>query len=263
MKKNLFKFISILILFSLTACLPEQQTTKTTASDNALDTIDEDNDAATSTELSEDYNFLQLSGVKYSSTLPLFSNYSDTFLIRGNEVLSFIRDYISTYQTNYCVIAQFKNSYGTNAKNLLILSARIRSYYNSSLGTKEYFLQVAPNDSTINQGDCLNVSMTNALESAYSSTSFAFTLEGVCPECTTTLTSEGFQIYTNTGTKLSTSKITLSHLSIKMNLSVGSSTSTSTSTCSTNSECSSLGYNCCLSNQHVMVQQYLLLFAFG
>lgn len=247
MMKVIIILYSILFFGLLQSCLPTQEIVKTT---DTLDTTSdsEDEDETEDLELEYDSNFIQLGDDISTTSMSMFSDYSDTFLIRGNSLIAFIKNNISTFQTHYCLVTKFENSYGSNAKKVLVLSGRIRSYYNSNLQAKEYFLQVNPNNKTINQNDCLTVTITEALNTKYSTSDFAYSINELCPECVTNITSTGLNLYNvNASIEVAAS---ISHLSMQILPEVGSSTG-SVSTCSVNSDCTELGYNCCLANQCV------------
>ena len=150
------------VLLSLFSCLPEEQAVRSTASDNSsiesgTGSTDTSTEVETPTTLTESVNFFQMNSSKFLGTMSLFADYSDTFLVRGNNLISFLKSQTSL-QANYCLITNFPTSSGANSKKVSLLSARVRSYYNSTLQTKEYFLQVEPNNETINQNDCLTAS---------------------------------------------------------------------------------------------------------
>jgi hypothetical protein len=235
----------------MVSCLPEQQVRTSVPTANSGQTSNNETDDTTETEtlsLPELTNFLQLGTTKSTSTLNVFSDYSDTFLVRGNKVISFLKDKTQTSQTNFCLISNFPGSSGVSSKNILVTSARIRSYYNNIIKGKEYFLQIEPNNETINQGDCLTVSLAAKLQTVFSTSNFAFKLSDICPNCNTNIQSTSLRLFNTSGIEETTSEI--SYLYLNIIPSVGTPNDTSP-VCSVNANCTSIGFNCCLAGQCV------------
>lgn len=250
--KNKFIFLW-LVLLAVSSCLPEQHQIREniSATENAVnDVADTDNNSTESNQgqLEEATNFLQQGTNKTTSTLSVFANFNDSFLIRGNEIIQYLTEVSRTSQTNYCIVTQYPGASGATAKNILVLSARVRSYYSSILNTKEYFLQIEPNNKEFNQLDCLTVSMNSTLTSLYNSTNAAYSIEEVCPDCTTNIASQSLKLYTPSGVEANQMDISYLYLNL---IPAAGSTSGSTASCNVNANCTSLGYNCCLSGQCV------------
>ncbi|MDP7320969.1 MAG: hypothetical protein QF441_10195 [Bacteriovoracaceae bacterium] len=243
-------FIIIFMLNIFSSCLPEQQVRTNPLEDQNSEFNNPDNSSNDkSTQLPEEVNFLQLNDSRSTGTLNLFSNYSDSFLLRGNQLMETIKDNIPQGQTNLCLISFFPNISGPTSNSILISSARIRSYYNGAIKAKEYFLQIEPNNETINQGDCLTVSLTNKIQSDYPGSQYTFKLEKVCPTCNVSINSDGLQLYSPLGTKEKSIKI--SHLRFQVLPAVGSPNNEAPKVCSINANCTSLNFNCCLAGQCV------------
>lgn len=243
----------MLSVLAFTACLPEQHQVRNGFSaleDSVNETIDEDNNTTESTpgQLPETTNFLQQGVTKTSSTLSLFANFNDSFLIRGNNIIQYLTEVSRTSQTNFCIVTQYSGATGSTAKNILVLSARIRSFYSTVLNTKEYFLQVEPNNKEMNQLDCLTVSLNTTLTSLYGSTNAAFSINEVCPDCNTNLASQSLKLFNPAGIEIN--QMDLSYLYLNIIPAAGSS-SGSTASCNINENCTSQGFNCCLSGQCV------------
>ncbi|MBT4791389.1 MAG: hypothetical protein HON90_07445, partial [Halobacteriovoraceae bacterium] len=243
--------IAATVSLILTACLPEQEI-RQVPSTNINQTTGTDSTITTDTklQLSENTNFLQVGSLKSSSTLSLFSGYTDTFLLRGNDIITYFEENSISSVTNYCMVANFPGAIGASAKSTYIISARIRSYYNSDLKRKEYFLQMAPNDEVINQGECLTVSLVNQLKSIYgATTTLSFNMKDVCPSCSTNLTSASLRLFTPTGTE--ETKLAINHLYLNIMPDIGSTSTQTPTICTQNSNCTSLNFNCCLAGQCV------------
>jgi hypothetical protein len=249
-----FKHILTFTLLGLllTSCLPEQELRVPDENTSNATTNTTDDSAAENTinnkVFTESANFLQQGVTRTTSTLSIFEDYQDSILIRGNSILSFLSTAMQSSQSNYCIVTNFPGASGSLAKNVLVQSAKVRSYYSSVLRTKEYFLQIEPNNKTMNQNDCLTVSLTNTIQSIYSTTSIAFSVDEVCPSCKTNITSSSFKAYNTYGVE--EDKITVSHLFLSLIPEIGS-TNDSNPSCSINENCTSSGYNCCLAGQCV------------
>lgn len=250
LKIFLFNILGILIL---TGCLSNEQVRQSipvtennnTGSGSTDNTTGEEIQTGT---LPQQTNFLQLGSEQSTTTINVFSNFNDSFLIRGNQLMSFLKTQTISSQTNYCLVVEFKGLTGSGAKPILIASARIRSYLNASIGGKEYFLQVEPNNKTINQNDCLSTSLLSKVDSDFSQQSASFSLEEVCPNCNGNISSTGLNLYTYEGILKTDANINFLNLNRIPN--IGSSTETSP-VCSTNANCSAIGFNCCLAGQCV------------
>lgn len=202
-------------------------------------------------ELSESVNFLQLGLTTYTTTMPLFADYNDSIIIRGNQVNLYLQENILNNISNQCLVGHFPNTTGTGAKKLLVMAARVRNYFNSDIGSREYFLQVELQNETANVTDCLTISLNNTLSADYSTSSIAYKLEDICPNCSISQLSEGLKLYNASGTE--NSNMIINHLRLSVSPALGSSSSGGDSpTCTSNDACSSTGYDCCVSGQCVI-----------
>ena len=244
----------ILSLF-LTGCLPEQEV-RTDVSNNSINnstnntnttTTDDSSDSSTG-RFTESVNFFQQNGDRTTATLSLASNYQDSYLVRGNDMFDFLTDVAETYDENFCVVSFFPTVSGSTSNSVLITSARVRSFYSSFLNTRELFLQIEPNNETINQNDCLTVALTSKLESVFDTTDFAFSIDDVCPDCVSGYTSRSLRLFDIYGVERSPALI--GHLNLNLSPAIGS-VGTTSPVCSNNSSCTSVGFNCCLEGQCV------------
>ncbi len=194
--------------------------------------------------------FLQEGSQQTTTNLALGSNFNDSFYMRGNAVNNYVGAIPSS--NSLCFVAYYPSSL---TKKLLIIAATKSSFNNYSTGQIEYYLKMYPQDNTLNQNECFTTSLTNALNSKYSTTSFAFKLEDVCPTCTT-LISQPVEIYNNGGSLVS--QITTG--SLKLQISPQSTGTSGSSTggsggnanlCSSDATCESLNFDCCLGGQCV------------
>lgn len=244
--------ILLLSLWLFSSCLPEQSFRSPIDLDNAQISNGDDTTTNPSTgitgKLPQTTNFLQQGSVKTSTTLSLESDFKDSFLIRGNDLISLLEQRVLLTQKNFCLVSFYPGVTASGTKNVLITSARIRFFFNSAIGTKEYFLQVDPNNEIINQSDCLTVSLTSKLTSIFGASSFAFKISDLCPNCTTSISSTGLRLFETTGTEEKNAKISFLFLNIIPD--TGSAPQTAPS-CSSDANCSGLNFNCCLDGQCV------------
>lgn len=248
--------IRVLILsIFLTGCLPDQEvrtdldSSSINSSDSSSSTTDSNSNTDTTTgQFDEPVNFFQQNGERTTATLSLASNYQDSYLIRGNDIFAFLTDIADTYDENFCMVSFFPTVSGSTANSVLITSARVRSFYSSFLNTRELFLQIEPNNKTINQNDCLTVALTSQLESVFGTTDFAFSIDEVCPDCTTGYTSRSLRLFDIFGVERNQALI--SHLNLNLSPAIGSVVIDSP-VCSSNTSCTSVGFNCCLDGQCV------------
>lgn len=248
----------LLTLFSLIfqGCLPQTGEVDTVSNagsnqstDNSDNSTDEENELAPKV-LPEPVNFLQLNTTKSSTSINLFADYQDSFLIRGNNLITYLFEELKTNQPKYCLIAHFPNIDEAGASEVLVMSAKIRTYYSIAQGSKEYYLQVEPNNKTINQSDCISLGLNTAISNFLSTTSIVYKLEDLCPTCDINVQSSGMNLFTNTGSL--ESDILVSQLSLNIIPELGSTSgSTTGQTCTVSSTCTELGFNCCVSGQCV------------
>lgn len=250
---NILKYLHLLLLVFMISCLPSQPKTQV-AADSGNSTSPTNNGGQTTTppsknQLSQKVNFLQLGQDQQTSTLSIFSDYTDSFLIRGNQVIDFLAKETQSSQSNFCLLLKFDGASGSNSKQVLLLSARIRSFYNSQLLNKEYYYQIAPNDSSINQNDCLTVSMQNKISQLYGTSNIAFAIKDLCPSCQTNITSSPLRLFKPTATEVTT--LSVSHLFISLLPKIGTSPTGGQVSCQMNANCTAINYNCCLAGQCV------------
>ena len=233
-------------------CLSEQAQVQDLGNSDSSITDDSNNNNITPPTLDQSTNFIQIGTQKITTTLSLATDFKDSFLIRGNNVIDSLIERTKTNQQNYCLVSFFPETSGAS-KNILIMSARIRSLPNITSKTKEYFLQVEPNNETINRNDCLTLTLTNQLSSIYASSAFAFKASNVCPSCSAPLTSSGLRLYEKTGKEDSRIKISFLFISLnpKQNSNNQGSSNNQGITCSTDLNCTALNFDCCLNNQCV------------
>lgn len=243
--------LTLCLTLLLSSCLPEQEIRQTDANNSEVtsntDTTDETSAPETQV-FTESANFFQQGSTRTMGTLSLFADYTDTILLRGNTLLTYVKSSAAQGITNFCLVTKFNGVTGSDANGVLVLSAKIRTYFSATLNTKEYFLQVDPNNKEVNQNDCLTVSLSNALQVTYATSAIAYSLEDVCPSCNTNITSSYLRGFNSYGVELE--NFDINNLFISLIPALGSTTG-SAPTCSIDTSCTNIGYNCCLSGQCV------------
>ena len=241
------------ILIVSSACMPEQAVRRDfspTVSNNTGNDVDNTGGTTpTITQLPEPVNFLQMGTSKYLTNLPIFSDYNDSIILRGNELNAFLKDYIQNNPTNLCMAIHFPDSSGASAKKVLVLAARIRNYINPELAAREYFLQMEVSNESANVADCMTISLNNTLSQTYSTSSYAYKISDVCPSCNSSILSNGVKVFDSAGA--SNLNLNTNHLRLSMMPPLGSTASGNSPTCSSDSACSANGYDCCILGQCV------------
>jgi hypothetical protein len=253
-RNNKFTFFTTLLMLAMfsVSCLPEQQRVfnPNTAANTTTTTDDNDSNSNTTTTnvLPETVNFLQQGTVKETATLSMFADFNDTFLIRGNEVNSYLQGLSDPFNSKFCLATKFTGTSGSNVKEVLILAARVRSFINYSIGGNEFYFQLDVSNESINTSDCMTSELAAVLAAEYSSTNFSLSIAKTCPDCSTTINSGEMKLYMASGQE--DKNVNISSLRIAIIPALGSTTSESV-TCSSNANCASLGYNCCFNGQCV------------
>lgn len=185
-------------------------------------------------------SFFQESGVQSDSTLNILTSFSDSFLIRGQSLSTYLATI--NISSKLCFVVRFPQLTGNK---VAVLSAKIQSYNNLALQTTEYYLRVQPNNTVLNQSDCLSAGMLSMLNADFASPTPAYGISAVCSTCVTNQVSEGLKLYSFSGIILP--QLNFDHLKIQ----VQPSGTTSSNICVSNSACMAQGYTCCLQGQCV------------
>ena len=249
--KFVIKIAMLIIMLMAWGCLPQQARVFNPDLGNSnvvTENSNETSDTETTSKLPESVNFLQLGTQTETSTLSIFADYKDTFLIRGNEITKYLSELDSPFETKFCIATKFKGTKGSNVKEVLILAARARSFVNYSIGGNEFYLQMDVANEAINSADCMTASLINALNNKFSSTNFALNISSICPECNSSISSDELFIYSPSGAQ--NKNISINQLRLTITPALGS-TSEGSVTCSNNAGCASQGFNCCLNGQCV------------
>ena len=224
----------------MTSCLPTSTpsvNTNNQTSNNGTDTN------AGSTQFTQpvfphSQNFIQEGSTTTTNSLAVGLNFDDYFLVRGSALSTYLSK-IST-STVMCLVGRY--TYSPGQDRYLVLSAKPMIFTDVIKKTREYYLQVQPANDVGNQNDCLTYNLQSVLQTNPSNT-LHFSLQQLCTNCTTSVSSTPLKIYFATGEEASAISLGAARLVISGN------TSQNGANCSSNSYCQSIGFNCCIDAQ--------------
>lgn len=249
LKTTTFIMQLTLLLVLLSGCLPQPPRAYNPNLNSNLETTpqneSETEQPPTPVLLAQNVNFFQVGTQKEASTLSLYSDFNDTFLMRGNQLNQHLRQFPSPLNQKFCFVTKFIGASGNDAKEILIMSGRVKSFLNYSSNQNEYYVQINPHDSTINTTDCITNEILSLISSKYSSMDFTLNISGVCPSCNSGINSNEIFIYSPSGTEQT--ELNISHLRLAI-LPERTENITRT-TCASNTSCETLGFDCCLDGQ--------------
>ncbi|MDD4975061.1 MAG: hypothetical protein PHY93_11955 [Bacteriovorax sp.] len=204
----------------------------TTKTDTKLPTFTEGN------------NFIQNGGVVYTSAVSFDLSFSDTLQLRGKDIDTYIRN--NGTQIISCLTGSFNSVNQVN-----ILAAIPHSVYNFTTQTLEYYYGLAPADDATNKNFCQKTGLINKLFPAGTTLTPTYKMGALCPSgvCVSSVyTSRPLEIYSQSGSALT--QIGISQLSYAISNKPNITTPIG-QTCVGNSECTSIGYDCCSLGQCV------------
>ena len=235
---GLLSFVMIVMMFVLSACMPSSTRPQTTDSNSTTPT---NSTVYPDPTFPMTGIFVQEGGTQSTTQFSLPLNFTDSFLIRGSSLSQYLRTIPNT--TRFCLVSKYTYTYGTD--KFLILSAKAKSFTNLSSKTTEFYLQAEPSNDSANQNDCLTSNLTTTIFAGGSNPSAYFSLNQVCANCTSSVTSQGFKLYFSNGEAVPTLNLSA------LNLIIAASTSNSGNACVESTACKSRGYDCCLASQCV------------
>lgn len=244
LNSRFFHLFILLGLLSLASCLPQAPSTAV-GRNNSVGSTGGTTGGSTPNYSEPTYPidglFIQESGTQTTSNFSVPVNFSDSFLVRGKNLSTFLRTIPNT--TAFCLVAKYK--YNPGQDKFLILAAKSKSYTDLVKKTTEFYLQVEPSNDSSNQNDCLTYNLTNALFTGASLPSAHFSLAQLCTDCSSTVTSEGLKLYFVSGEVVPALNFS------NFLMTISGSTSNSGNSCVDNSACIARGYDCCLDSQCV------------
>lgn len=226
----------LIALFSFASCMP----TATPPSVNNGSTTNPNPDPTTPTYTEPTFpltgTFIQEGSTRSNTNVSLPVDFTDSFLIRGQALSVYLRTIPNT--TKFCIVGKY--NYISGSDRFLVLSGKPKSYTDLINKTTEFYLQVEPSNDSANQNDCLSYNLTNTLFATASDPSVHFSLNQLCTNCSTTVTSTGLKLYFINGEEVPTLNVS----SLILTLS-GSGTAPGNG-CVESSACKGRGYDCCL-----------------
>lgn len=242
---SFYKFQLALLLtalFSLYSCMP----TSTAPSIGAGGSTQNPGTPSVGSNYSEpEYplagTFVQEGAVRTNSNFVLPVDFIDSFLIRGKALSQYLRTIPGT--TKLCLVGKF--NYSGNSDRFLVMSAKTKTFTDIIKKTTEFYLQVEPSNESSNQNDCLSYNLTNKLYENASSPSVHFSLNQLCSNCSTAVSSTGLRLYFFNGEEVPSVSVS------SLLLTISGSTSGSVNACVESSSCKARGFDCCLSGQCV------------
>lgn len=192
----------------------------------------------------ETYNFFYDQSQKKIS-IDLKADFNDSFLLRGNQISKYLYNNQTTVQ-NLCMAIHYANS---SSKKVVLLSGKVKFNFNYSTQVKEYYLQFQGSDS-VGLVDCSDSQLVTNILSDFQTDEekLTYTMSDLCPSCSSRFADTNLRIYQADGSRIS--DINLLPLIIYFSPSSSNSNSTGGAlSCSATSQCSAIGYDCCIQGQ--------------
>lgn len=239
------RFINVLMISALAllySCMPQSQGPGVNSAKNT----NNNGTPTTPTTYGEpsyplNGTFVQQGSTQTLTNFSLPIDFNDSFLIRGSVLSKYLRTIPNT--TKFCIVGQY--TYIPGNDRFLVMAAKPNSTTDLVNKTTEFYLQVEPSNDMANQNDCLSYNLTNALFENAASPTVHFSLNQLCENCTTAVSSGGLRLYFVNGetvANVATNSLVLT---------VSGSTTTPTAGCSENTSCKARGFDCCLQAQCV------------
>ena len=230
------------------SCLPQQTAVRDLSSSDISDGETSDDNSFTNDEITSgisETNFFQQAASRTTGAVNLYSDFKDSFLLRGDNIHNYIKDNIAGTSKKLCMAVNYPLS---SDKKVFVMGARPRSFYNSVLKGKEHYLQMEAANENANVNDCLSVNISSAATNAFGSSSLAFTIGDVCPTCSGTLASASVKLFLSSGAE--PDQVVLGNLGLNI-IPASNANPGGGLTCSTDATCKVQGFDCCLQSQCV------------
>ncbi len=242
-------FIFAVILSVVTGCLQNPSSgngRRSTSSQGA--TSDDTTNTPDDPTFETSANYIQNGSSQSTTTTILSGDFATSLYLRGEQIDKFVKDGLEN--TVQCIVVPFTNA---SVQRGLVMAAFPRFFNNFSAGTREYFYEFRPADTSSNSTFCQQPGVLNSLISNFPGTSPVYQLADVCPNCSlSTLLSDALTLMTDTG--LTVTEVTTINLRIELRPRSNSSVP-SNLTCNSSSECASKGFDCCSFGQCVNDKQ--------
>ncbi len=240
-QRSTFILIIIAISLMLSSCVPSSGSKSRKSTSSGVESPSDD--LATPEPQAQDYNYIFHGASSYTSTFTATKDFSDTFMLRGNAINSYLNDTVYS-DTSLCLVTRFSTA--LPGSKVLVLAAIPEFFHNYSTGAKEYYYRVRADDPNVTQSICQTANMLVAMSTLYPTDSVVFDFNDICPTCSNLLSSTSLQLYSTGGTKNNLVSISNLHLNI-----YGSSTTPTTLSCGGSTDCTSQNYDCCIDGQCV------------
>jgi hypothetical protein len=173
--------------------------------------------------------FIQEGATQTATSLSLALNFSDTFLIRGKELTSYLRTLPES--TRMCLVTRFETS--STSGPALVLAAKRRSFTDLVKKTTEFYLQLAPAEKLTNQADCAGVVSSNAF----------YSLIDLHQSSNSSLSSTAPLLVFSNATPVPVLNFS------RFRFTITAANSSTANTCVESSVCGARGFDCCLEGQ--------------
>lgn len=241
MKSTYTLLLTVVFQLLLTACMPSSTAPSVKTNSSTDDSSDSTTPLYQEPSFPIDGIFLQEGSVQTATQFTLPVDFNDSFLIRGKSLSLYLRKIPNS--TNICLVGKY--NYISGQDKFLVLSAKAKSYTDLINKTTEFYLQVEPSNGDANQNDCLTYNLSTVLYTGASSPSMSFSLQQLCTNCSTSVTSTPLKLYFTNGEEVPS----LSMGSATMIIS--GSTGNVGNACVESSACKARGFDCCLGSQCV------------
>lgn len=263
MSKSFFKIFLFSILLVLTSCLPTNTNQRQALVDDEVIGGDstEDTTTTTTSPFADSKDLFWYTTEEMEGVLTL--NYSEKIVLylRGNQVHNFLSQSSEVRQQDYCLAISYYNGNTSTSKVLRTRAvAQTVNSFTFKTTSVEYLFKIDLSDSENHKQNCNGqLNLINLAGRTVTTTSnAAYTLEEVCPECATNITSSNISLYTTNANNSETldsltsiNQVPLSQIdlrSIQLRIDYTPNDVYETNQCS-KSTCIALGFDCCLEGQ--------------
>jgi hypothetical protein len=243
--KMISSFVIISFIFSMQSCVQSSSNARRAVLNNAQNT-NAPKTPAKLPEFIEGNSYIQNGGMIFTSSVNFDLSFTDTLQLRGKDVDNYIRQ--NGTQVITCLTGRFSAS---TVNQINVTAAMPHSLYNFVTQTTEYYYALAPSDQTNNKNFCQKPAVINKLFELYPTLTPTYKMSDLCTSITcvnSTFSSSPLEIYSMSGspiTQILTKQLTYT-ITNKPNISVPIG-----KTCISNSECLTIGYDCCSLGQCV------------
>lgn len=236
----LYKLIMFILVLTLVASCNSQSSGKRKKSSQNSTVTKEASDPT----FSDSSTYIQIGTTNFKSSVAITSNYSDYVQLRGKYVHNYIK--LNNPSNPICIISRFNHT-GTN--QFLVTTALSRNDVKTADSTIEYYYSLGVNSEDQNKTFCQKSAIINYINSLVTGTnSIHYSMSSLCTSSTctySTYSSQKMIPVTQQGEALT--NFSLDQLYFLVSNQTTETPPVSVKTCSTNSYCTTLGYDCCSS----------------